>query len=195
MSVNCCSGSRWNDYPGVSERGEWIDENEVEGKVSGQDCCAFSNSIYPVVDHVKAFARSRSDVNASRLRLGRVEVNSLSHTAVRYCPAAMTDSLPPIDHLVRKSAKRAHAVFSAEQAFSISNADDANERRCVPSLRGAWNEADNLERTAQSSAWRPRSRQSTATPRCCLPPSSPSRREQRVPHGQRARRLLPARRG
>ncbi|GEM08859.1 pre-mRNA-splicing factor PRP46 [Rhodotorula toruloides] len=40
----------------------------------------------------------------------------------------MTDSLPPIDHLVRKSAKRAHAVFSAEQAFSISNTDDANER-------------------------------------------------------------------
>ncbi|BGP33269.1 pre-mRNA-splicing factor prp46 [Rhodotorula toruloides] len=40
----------------------------------------------------------------------------------------MTDSLPSIDHLVRKSAKRAHAVFSAEQAFSISNAEDANER-------------------------------------------------------------------
>lgn len=52
----------------------------------------------------------------------------------------MTDSLPPIDHLVRKSAKRAHAVFSAEQAFSISNADDANERRYVlaPRPRLRW---------------------------------------------------------
>lgn len=39
----------------------------------------------------------------------------------------MADSLPPIDHLVRRSAKRAHALFSAEQAFVVT--DDANERR------------------------------------------------------------------
>ncbi|GAA5884761.1 hypothetical protein JCM16303_005262 [Sporobolomyces ruberrimus] len=32
----------------------------------------------------------------------------------------MTDSLPPIDHLVRRSAKRAHSLFSAEQAFSVT---------------------------------------------------------------------------
>ncbi|GAA5827410.1 hypothetical protein JCM11251_003798 [Rhodosporidiobolus azoricus] len=38
----------------------------------------------------------------------------------------MTDSLPSIDHLVRRSAKRAHSLFSAEQAFSFS--DDANDR-------------------------------------------------------------------
>ncbi|GJN90112.1 hypothetical protein Rhopal_003111-T1 [Rhodotorula paludigena] len=38
----------------------------------------------------------------------------------------MADSLPPIDHLVRRSVKRAHALFSAEQAFVVT--DDANER-------------------------------------------------------------------
>ncbi|GAA5926747.1 WD40 repeat domain-containing protein [Sporobolomyces koalae] len=36
----------------------------------------------------------------------------------------MTDSLPPIDHLVRRSAKRAHSLFSAEQAFTTT--DDAS---------------------------------------------------------------------
>ncbi|GAA5875369.1 hypothetical protein JCM8547_003217 [Rhodosporidiobolus lusitaniae] len=38
----------------------------------------------------------------------------------------MTDSLPPIDHLVRRSAKRAHALFSAEEAFTVP--DEANQR-------------------------------------------------------------------
>ncbi|CEQ41182.1 SPOSA6832_02895, partial [Sporobolomyces salmonicolor] len=37
----------------------------------------------------------------------------------------MADSLPPIDHLVRRSSKRAHSLFAAEQAFQVT--DDALE--------------------------------------------------------------------
>lgn len=66
--------------------------------------------------------------------MSRRERRGKSRSTSRYIAALakeekMTDSLPPIDHLVRRSAKRAHSLFSAEQAFSFS--DDANERRCV----------------------------------------------------------------
>lgn len=39
--------------------------------------------------------------------------------------AAMAESLPPIDHLVRTSAKRAHALFSGDQAFTLDDSVDA----------------------------------------------------------------------
>jgi len=39
----------------------------------------------------------------------------------------MADSLPSIDHLVKTSAKRAHSLFAAEQAFLVT--DDAQSRR------------------------------------------------------------------
>lgn len=39
----------------------------------------------------------------------------------------MADSLPPIDSLVQRSAKRAHSLFAAEQAFAVT--DDAQSRR------------------------------------------------------------------
>ncbi|TNY24304.1 WD40-repeat-containing domain protein [Rhodotorula diobovata] len=38
----------------------------------------------------------------------------------------MADSLPPIDSLVQRSAKRAHSLFAAEQAFAVT--DDAQSR-------------------------------------------------------------------
>ncbi|BGP17569.1 hypothetical protein JCM10213_004110 [Rhodosporidiobolus nylandii] len=38
----------------------------------------------------------------------------------------MAESLPPIEHLIRRSAKRAHALFTADDAFNLS--DDAGER-------------------------------------------------------------------
>ncbi len=37
----------------------------------------------------------------------------------------MAESLPPIDHLVRTSAKRAHALFSGDQAFTLDDSVDA----------------------------------------------------------------------
>ena len=39
--------------------------------------------------------------------------------------AAMAESLPPIDHLVRTSAKRAHALFAGDQAFTLDDSVDA----------------------------------------------------------------------
>lgn len=41
----------------------------------------------------------------------------------------MADSLPPIDHLVRTSAKRAHALFTGDQAFALD--DSVEARRSV----------------------------------------------------------------
>ncbi|TKA55552.1 Pre-mRNA-splicing factor PRP46 [Rhodotorula sp. CCFEE 5036] len=41
----------------------------------------------------------------------------------------MAESLPPIDHLVRTSAKRAHALFAGDQAFTLDDSVDARSTK------------------------------------------------------------------